>query len=451
LYPDTSSPTPRISSLFTIASIAAREKRAVRTMDIGNAYLNAAMEGEPLYMKVGQDIADYLVQVDSSFGAYKDEKGEIVVKLQKALYGCVQSGKLWYNHIRQTLEDFGFIRNSMDDCVFNKIIDGEQCTVVVYVDDLMVTHPSEEVLDAIEQLLEDTYIKVTSTSGKYHSFIGMNFDFREAGTVKITMEGYIKDMISDYNVSKAATTPANGNIFEDIMPKPLDEENQKLVHSMTARLLYIGTRVRPEILLLVNYLSTRVNRYTEGDMSKVNRCMQYLNKEPELGLTLSTGADLDIHLFADASYGVHADGKSHSASVLKVGNSTILASSTKQKLVTKSTTEAELVCASDMLSLGLWQRDFLEEQGHGLVNLILHQDNTSTIKMLEIGKSRSNRTRHINVRYFFMKERIDNKEIQIVHTGTEDMIADILTKPLQGKLFHRLRAMLLSSPEECKE
>ena len=106
---------------------------------------------------------------------------------------------------------------------------------------------------------------------------------------------------------------------------------------------------------------------------------------------------------------------------------------------------------NDMTSIGMWTRDFMEAQGHGKLSLILHQDNMSTIRMLENGKSTSQRTRHINVSYFFMKERIDDKEVVVKYTKTSDMIADILTKPLQGTLFINLRKRLLSAGENVSE
>jgi hypothetical protein len=443
LYPDTSSPTPSVSSVFTVAAIAAKEKRKVRTLDIGNAYLNASIEGEPIYMKINSDIGQYLVELDARFAEYKDEKHEIIVKLQKALYGCIQSSKLWYNHIKNTLERLGYTANVTDSCVFNKQVGGKQCTIVLYVDDLLVTSEDETAIDELEAQLIATYQKVTSTAGRIHSYLGMTFDFTTEGSVSVTMQGYIDDMMREYGITKVATSPANNKLFDETLPTLLTDEYQAELHSITAKLLYLGTRVRPEILLVVNYLATRVNKYTQGDWLKGIRCLQYLNSDTDLGLTLKVGQNMEINLFADASYGVHADGKSHSASVIRIGEATVAAKSTKQKIVTKSTTEAELVCASDMVTAAIGKQEFLKSQGYEDVYIILHQDNKSTIRLLEKGASASDKTRHIKVRYFFMREKVETGEIKIKHTGTDNMVADILTKPLQGKLFLRLRGMLL--------
>jgi hypothetical protein len=121
----------------------------------------------------------------------------------------------------------------------------------------------------------------------------------------------------------------------------------------------------------------------------------------------------------------------------------IYAQSSKQKLVTVSSTEAELVGVSDGLKQVLWTRNFLLEQGYDLGPAKLFQDNQSTIQLATTGKSKSSRTRHVAIRYFFVADRVKSKEVAIEYLPTEDMIADILTKPLQGEQFVKLRNQLL--------
>ena len=449
LYPDVSSPTPQVSSVFTVAAIAAKEERKVRVMDIGNAYLNADLVGEDVYMKIDKDIAKILVEIDPNYEQFKNDRHEIIVKLKKALYGCVQSSKLWYNHIRATLEQKGFVANQVDQCVFNRgTPNEEQCTIVVYVDDLFVTCVDENQIEDITEYLIAKFEKITIHDGDYHSYLGMNFEFdREHHSVTITMKGYLENLMKEYGVENCANTPANNNLFKDISPEVLNSNDRERLHSITAKLLYVAMRVRPEILLTVNYLTTRVNKFTVGDWSKAMRCLEYLNRNTSLGLTLKIGEELAIHIYADASYGLHPDGKSHSGAVVKLGDGTVQVKSTKQKIVTKSTAESELVCASDMVSKGIWHKDFIVDQGYVVGEVILHQDNTSTITMLKTGRSTQQRTRHINVRYFFMKQLIDEQVVSVVHTGTSEMVADIMTKPIQGKLFLKLRRMLLGCDE----
>lgn len=115
----------------------------------------------------------------------------------------------------------------------------------------------------------------------------------------------------------------------------------------------------------------------------------------------------------------------------------------KLKLVTKSSTESELVALSDGLSQVIWLRDYMIFQGYNVRVATVFQDNQSTLALAERGFSNSERTRHINIRYFFVKDRIDSKEIELVYKSTTEMLADIMTKPLALEVFSRLRRVLM--------
>jgi hypothetical protein len=112
--------------------------------------------------------------------------------------------------------------------------------------------------------------------------------------------------------------------------------------------------------------------------------------------------------------------------------------------VSKSSTEAELISLTDGCSQVIWSRDFLIAQGYDVGAATIYQDNKSTMDMVKAGKSTSDRTRHIHVRYFFVKDRVDSGEIMIQHLPTDDMIADFLSKPLVGARFAKLKQKLLN-------
>lgn len=113
-------------------------------------------------------------------------------------------------------------------------------------------------------------------------------------------------------------------------------------------------------------------------------------------------------------------------------------------VVVKSSTEAELVGVSDYASEVIHKRYYLQAQGYTLGNepTTIWQDNTSTLAMIANGEPNSPRTRHIDIRYFFVKDRVDSGELCFKYKATQDMVADILTKPLQGELFVKLRDKL---------
>ena len=129
---------------------------------------------------------------------------------------------------------------------------------------------------------------------------------------------------------------------------------------------------------------------------------------------------------------------------MSFGTGGFLCKSSKQKLNTKSSTEAELVGASDYLPNILWVKMFMEAQGYPLGETYLEQDNESAIKLEKNGRmSAGPRSRHINIRYFWIKDRSQQEHISIRHCPTLQMLGDFFTKPLQGSLFHRFRSVIL--------
>jgi len=134
---------------------------------------------------------------------------------------------------------------------------------------------------------------------------------------------------------------------------------------------------------------------------------------------------------------------------LGLGKGSVFSMSTKQKINTKSSTESELVGVDDGMPMVIWTRRFLEEQGYVVTDNVIYQDNQSAILLERNGRASSGRrTRHIDIRYFFASDKIAQGDIRVEYCPTENMIADFFTKPLQGSLFKRFRALIMNLPED---
>ena len=175
----------------------------------------------------------------------------------------------------------------------------------------------------------------------------------------------------------------------------------------------------------------------------MKRFGSYLNGINDLKLLLKANKPYTLYCYVDASYALHDDGKGRTGNVVTLGKGAFKISSTKHHIVTKSSTEAEIVGVSGAMGGNLGLMYLMEEQGYNVKPLILYQDNKSAIALLEKGRSTSQRTKHIATRYFFIKDRITSNEIKLVHMGTNDMIADFYTKPLQGDLFRKMRDKIM--------
>ena len=139
--------------------------------------------------------------------------------------------------------------------------------------------------------------------------------------------------------------------------------------------------------------------------------------------------------------------RSHTGATITLGKGSPYSMSTKQKINTRSSTEAELVGMNDAMALILWTRLFLEAQGFAIKDNVVYQDNQSAILLENNGKrSSSKKTRHIEIRYFFVTDNIKRKNLRVEYCPTENMRADFLTKPLQGAAFRKYRKETLNLP-----
>ena len=216
LYDDLSSPTVSTSAVFAIAAICAVEKRHAAVVDIGGAFLNASMTtGVPVHMRLDKTISDFLIALDRAYAKYADDKGRVVVLLRKALYGCIESAALWYENLSRTMSGLGYTRNGSDICVFNRTdIRGVRCMATVHVDDLFITSKSKELIAEFTDGLRARYGEITLSHGPRINYLGMAFDFSCPGEARVSMSGYIDEMLDSSGVQGIAKTPATDGLFE---------------------------------------------------------------------------------------------------------------------------------------------------------------------------------------------------------------------------------------------
>jgi hypothetical protein len=446
---DTASPTVSAESLMLSLIIDAKEMRDVATADITGAYLRADMEDYTLLKMEGTSV-DIMCDVNDAYKVFVHiEKGKKVLylRLLKALYGCIKSAMLWYELFASTLQEFGFVLNPYDPCVANKDINGEQCTILWYVDDTKISHVDPQVVSDVIALIETKFDKMVVTRGKVHVFLGMQITLRADRSVEILMKDYLSEAIADFGepITVSTTTPAKKTLFDvDDSQKELPVPKKEVFHRIVAKLLYVSKRGRPDIQLPIAYLCTRISVSTEHDWWKLRRVLEFLNGTLEDTLILGADDIGTMWTWTDASYAVHENMRSHTGGVISFGRGAAMSKSSKQTINTKSSTEAELVGASDYLSYPIWTANFLNAQGYAMKNNTFYQDNQSTIRFERNGrKSCGPNSRHIDIRYFFIKDRIISSGITVLHCPTEQMLADFFTKPLQGSLFTKFRRVVM--------
>jgi hypothetical protein len=214
----------------------------------------------------------------------------------------------------------------------------------------------------------------------------------------------------------------------------------------------MATQARRDIQTAVAFLTTRVKSPDEDDWGKLKQVLKYLNGTKYLNLRLSVDNLGMLKWYVDGSHNVHWDCKGHGGAVFKMGKGATTSYSRKIKLNTRSSTETELYAADMFMPEMLWSLHFIQAQGYEAECVGLYQDNISTQLLIKNGRmSSGKKTKHIKPKFFFIKDRIDDGEIKVIDCPTEQMWADVMTKPLQGMAFKTMRVELMNCPVDYED
>jgi hypothetical protein len=414
-------------------------------------------EGNRIIMKVRGVLADILCEMEPEYRDYLVQEGGqsiLYLHITKAIYGLLESAMLFYKKLVKDLTAYGFEINPYDPCVANKIVNGEQLTVSWHVDDLKASHKDPKVIDGFLEWIKQTYGsigEVKVTRGKKHDYLGMKLDYSVPGQVSIDMVDYVQSMLDGFpqdELKGAVASPWNEHLFKVQEKSPtLPPATQEWFHTVTAQGLFLCKRARPDICPAIAYLTTRVRAPNQDDWSKLVRMMKFLKQTVNDVLTLRADGTGRIKWHVDASFAVHIDMRSHTGATMTMGEGAISSISRKQGMNTRSSTEAEVVAADEVVGPMLWTKNFLEAQGYPVKENILFQDNQSAMLLESNGrKSAGKRSRHLNIRYFFVADQKEKGNISIEYCPTDQMIGDYMTKPTHGKKFRGFRQQIMNLP-----
>jgi hypothetical protein len=272
-----------------------------------------------------------------------------------------------------------------------------------------------------ESIFEDGSGAMTVSRGKIHKYIGMTLDYSVPGQVKITMLKYVNEIIDAFDKAEPKgrgtnTSAAPASLFK------VDKDCEKLAqvkavefHNLVANTLYATKRARPDTCTAIAFLTTIVREPDKDDWTKLVHLMRYIRGTRTMPLILGANGSGILKWWVNASFAVHPNMRGHLGGGLSLGRGFPIVGSKKQKLNTRSSTETEIVGADDFMPAICWTRYFMKAQGYEVKDNVLFQDNKSSIILEKNGKaSSSKRTKHINIRYFFITNRVKKEEVSVV-------------------------------------
>ena len=377
------------------------------------------------------------------------------MELNRALYGLLESARLWFEEVKSTLLTEGYVQNPKDQCIFNRMIEGKQLTAAVYVDDVKASCVIKLFLENLRDLLREKYGEFKTSFDLQLPYLGCNWDYSETGFVSVSQVGMIQDLITNREKTHLARgTPFTGAPHTPSAPylyqrsegsELLNDADSAQFRTDVGTALYIALRTRPDIAGALGEHCKRVKCPTMEDDRKLDRTIAYLRRTRDKPLRLGCTLPPQVTLSADASFANRAEMKSTSGACTTFGTGMFMTMSKQQGINSKSSCEAEIIAASDSMNKPLALRDFLHFQGYAKLPVVLEQDNQSAIRLFTNGRSNADATRFIDIRYFWISDYIARGEVELRYVPTADMSADYFTKPVQGAIFDHLVKTVMGS------
>jgi hypothetical protein len=299
--------------------------------------------------------------------------------------------------------------------------------VQVYVDDIVFGGSSNSL---VARFAEDMSMEFEmSMMGELQFFLGLQIKESKEGTF-VHQAKYTKDIVRKFKMEDSKPMTMSMSMTTAVDADEAGEHvDQKEYRSMIGSLLY-STATRPDIQFLVCLCARFQASLRTSHQQAVKRIFRYLRHTPDFGLWYSASSSLALHGFSDANFaGSRLDRKSTSGTCQFLGSSLVSWSSRKQSSVAQSTTEAEYVAAASCCSQLLWITYTMSDFGEEYTHVPLLCDSTSAIIIAKNPVLHS-KTKHIEVRYHFLRDNIEKGKITLIHVPTHDQLADIFTKPL---------------------
>jgi len=424
-YEETFAPVARMEAIRIFLAFATYMNFKVYQMDVKSAFLNGSLKEE--------------VYVEQPPGFESHESPDHVYKLNKALYGLKQAPRAWYETLSAFLIQNKFVRGKIDNTLFIYKTNNDVILVQVYVDDIIFGSTSFKLCKQFEKLMAKKF--EMSMMGELTYFLGLQIKQTDRGTT-ISQEKYVKNLLKKYDLSDCASVktpmvPPN-NLGPDLTGKPV---NQTLFRGMIGSLMYLLAS-RPDIQFSVCLCARYQSDPRESHVTAVKRIFRYLKGTPNLGLYYPKCSGLDLKGYSDSDYaGCNMDRKSTSGSCQILGGKLVCWSAKKQQSVVMSSAEAEYVAAASCCANVLWMKSQLSDYGIQYKMVPIFCDNTSAIAISN-NPVLHQRTKHIDIRYHFIRDHVINGDIELHFIPTEYQLADIFTKPLDEPTFTRLKAEL---------
>ena len=417
-YTETFAPVARKESINTVLAIAAAEDLEAENVDVDTAFL---------YGEVDEEI--YMDQPDG----FEDENNSSKkCLLQKALYGTKQAARQWNTKLNEHLENQGFKKTAADPCVLNRVSSTEYSILVIYVDDLMIfCKTKEHIADIKIELKKDFSIKEL---GDLKYCLGIEIHRkRNEKMIMTNQQAYIRRIAEKFGVQycKDVHTPADSNSKLVKIPDGEVFVPKFPYRELVGALMYVATCTRPDIAHAVGEVAKFCEKYGKSHWAAAKRILKYLKTTQDLHIKFSGNSKGELIGFADANWAGDVDTRRSTTGYVFFLNSGVISwNSKRQPTVATSSTEAEYMSLYSATQEAIWLRLLLKDLEYtDNAATTIFQDNQGCISLAKNPVYHA-RTKHLDIKFHFLREKVMDEVIVLEYKPTEEMVADGFTKAL---------------------
>ena len=419
-YRETFSPVAKLATIRSILSVAANENLHLSQFDVTTAFLYGHLE-EEIYMKQPEGY---------------EEGEEKVCKLQRSLYGLKQAPRCWNHRFIAYIKKLGLSVSTADPCLFVRESREEKLLLAVYVDDGLLAASKESTL---QECLEGLKLQFKITAKDASFFLGIEI-IKDASGIRITQAAQARKILEKFNFigCKPVGTPMlrsseAGKVGkEDGLAgrKPVSSEDFPYRQAVGA-LMYLMLGTRPDLAFSIGVLSRSLENPSSENVMMLKRVLRYIAGTMNFGIFYGRSGEKSIlEAYSDSDYGGCLEtGRSTSGVVAKFAGGAISWMSQRQSSVATSTTEAEIIAASEAAREVVWLERLFREITELSDIPTIYVDNSAAVRLSQ-NPEFHRRTKHIMIRHFYVREKVTEKEVRVQQISTENQAADIFTKPL---------------------
>jgi len=427
------SPVVKMSSIRVVLGLAASLDLKIEQMDVKTVFLHGDLE-EEIYMEQPE-------------GFKVKGKEDYVCRLKKSLYGLKQAPRQWYKKFESVMEEQGYKKTTSDHCVFvQKFSDGDFIILLLYVDDMLIVGMNSSRIDKLKKQLSQSF--AMKDLGTAKQILGVRIHrCRKDKKLFISQEQYIEKVLERFNMNKAkvVSSPLATHFKLSTKQSPsTDEEKEDMERipyaSAVGSLMYSMVCTRPDIAHAVGVVSRFLSNLGREHWNAVKWIMRYLRGTSKLSLSFGSGKPMLVG-YTDSDMAGDVDTrKSTSGYLITFSGGAVSWQSRLQKCIALSTTEAELIAATEACKELLWMKIFLQELGFKQQQYVLFCDNQSTIHLAK-NSSFHSRSKHIDVRYHWIRDTLNDKLLTLEKIHTDDNGSDMLTKALAREKLETCRSI----------